>query len=251
MLKKPLKHFQEHAMLARFLQSCQSVLKRHDCRRAAGEILNDLHGPALKAYGVGRVIVSGDAVTLTLRGSLPKLPDSNWCQADAETLTLQVAGLKASAIKRHAAELETILSRLVRDGDGAHVWIVPDGYMAALSDEEKRWEREGGGYFSHEALCVQNTGAKPSRCELFVYFEAPGRDVLRHRFNVPAQSSIHLRLDKLPGAKKQPFIPKSTPVGYKVASYDAPVVVQGSRILTSGKNSEFASFGTTMAWTPG
>ncbi|MCY3024570.1 MAG: sensory rhodopsin transducer, partial [Planctomycetota bacterium] len=135
-------------------------------------------------------------------------------------------------------------------GDGAYVWIVPDGYMAALSAHEKRWEREGGGYFSHESMCVQNTGARPTRCELTVYFEAPKRGVLRHAFEVPAQRSIHLRLDKIPGMRGEPFIPKSTPVGYKIVSRDAPVVVQGSRILTSGCDSEFASFGTAMAWTP-
>jgi hypothetical protein len=237
-------------MLVRFLQSCQTVLGRHTCRRAASEILNDLYGAALKPYGVGRIVVSLDSVTLTLRGRLPKLPKNDWIHLDAEMLTLDTFRLKKDTVTQHAEELKKILARLVRDGDGAYVWIVPDGYMAGLSSEEKDWEKNGGGYFSHEALCIQNTGSKSTRCELFVYFETSGRKALHHCFTIPKQSSIHLRLDKLPGTKTKPFIAKSTPIGYKVASFDAPIVVQGSRILTSGKNSEFASFGTTMAWTP-
>ena len=128
-------------------------------------------------------------------------------------------------------------------------WLVVLLAMAGLSAVEKRWAREGGGYFSHEAICILNTGARATRCELTVYFEA-ARAARRHIFTVPARRSIHLRLDKLRGPGGGLFIPKNAPVGYKLVSFDAPVVVQGSRILTSGRNSEFASFGTTMAWTP-
>jgi len=244
-------------MLLEFLRGCEGVMERYgDYPRVAVEILNDLYGPALKAYGVGKILVADPAqVVLTVHGRLssgatPKAP----CLALHEnTIDLSLDKLGKSSVKSAAKALEKALAAYVLDGDGAYVWVVPDGYMAALSETEQRWEREGGGYFSHESLCVQNTGPRPTRCELTVYFEAPGRKTLRHAFEVPAQRSIHLRLDKIPGPpgpRGQPFIPKSTPVGYKIVSFDAPVVVQGSRILTSGHESEFASFGTTMAWAP-
>ena len=58
------------------------------------------------------------------------------------------------------------------------------------------------------------------------------------------------RLDKLKNENGEPLIAKDAPVSYKITSRDARVVVQGSRILTSGENSIFASFGTVMAWCP-
>jgi len=241
-------------MLLEFLRSCKNVLARYGEQPCvATEILNDLHGPALKVYGVGKIVMAGPTkVVLTLHGRLrygAKSPAA--CLAlHANTVDLCLERLGESGAKFAARALKKTLVSYVLDGDGAYVWIVPDGYMAALSETERRWEREGGGYFSHESMCVQNTGPRPTRCELTVYFEARGRKALRHAFAVPAQRSIHLRMDKIPGLRGQPFIPKSTPVGYKIVSLDGPVVVQGSRILTSGRESEFASFGTTMAWTP-
>lgn len=241
-------------MLSEFLQGSRSVLARYGSNlSAASRILNDLHGPALKAYGVGRIVtVSTKQITLTVHGRRAKgaKATSACVAANAGTVDVFLDRLGAGGVKAAAKALEKALASYVLDGDGAYVWIVPDGYMAALSANERRWAREGGGYFSHESMCVQNTGMRPTRCKLTVYFEAPGRKVLRHAFQVPAQRSIHLRLDKIPGVRGAPFIPKSTPVGYKIVSFDAPVVVQGSRILTSGKDSEFASFATTMAWAP-
>jgi hypothetical protein len=241
-------------MLSDFLQGSKSVLARYGSNlSAASRILNDLYGPALKAYGVGRIVtVSAKQVTLTVHGRRAKggRATSACVAANAGTVDVSLDKIGKGGVKAAAKALERALASYVPDGDGAYVWIVPDGYMAALSANEERFRREGGGYFSHESMCVQNTGMRPTRCELTVYFEAPGRKVLRHAFHVPAQRSIHLRLDKIPGMRGEPFIPKSTPVGYKIVSYDAPVVVQGSRILTSGRGSEFASFGTTMAWAP-
>jgi hypothetical protein len=48
----------------------------------------------------------------------------------------------------------------------------------------------------------------------------------------------------------EPLIAKDAPVSYKITSLDSRIVVQGSRILTSGEDSIFASFGTVMAWCP-
>ncbi|MGD0089405.1 MAG: sensory rhodopsin transducer [Planctomycetota bacterium] len=240
-------------MLLRFLKSCLEVLSRYGEQPcAAAQILNGLYGPALKVYGVGGLVVPrATRVVLAVHGRLREgaKPAADCLALHAETIDLHLDEMDETGVKSAAEALEQALGCYVLDGDGAYVWIVPDGYMAALSAAEQRWEREGGGYFSHESLCVQNTGPRATRCQLTVYFEAPGRRVLRHAFEVPAQRSIHLRLDKIAGLHGGPFIPKSTPVGYKIVSLDAPVVVQGSRILTSGRESEFASFGTTMGWT--
>ncbi|MCG9127628.1 hypothetical protein JT359_08525 [Candidatus Poribacteria bacterium] len=136
------------------------------------------------------------------------------------------------------------------DGDGAYVWIIPDGYMAGLTESEQEWEEHGGGYFSHESICISNTADIDTSCLLEVLYEDPSFENVSCEFDVPAHRSIHYRLDKLKNDNGDPLIAKDAPVSYKVTSRDARVVVQGSRILTSGENSIFASFGTVMAWCP-
>jgi len=136
------------------------------------------------------------------------------------------------------------------DGDGAYVWIVPDGYMAALTPAEKEWEAHGGGYFSHESICISNTADSDTRCLLEVLYEDPTLENVSCEFEVPAHRSVHYRLDQLKREDGEPLIAKDAPVSYKITSRDTRVVVQGSRILTSGENSVFASFGTVMAWCP-
>ena len=135
-------------------------------------------------------------------------------------------------------------------GDGAYVWLIPDGYMAGLTETEQEWEKYGGGYFSHESICISNTADIDTCCLLEVLFEDPTMENVSCDFDVPAHRSIHYRLDKLKDANGEPLIAKDAPVSYKITSRDARVVVQGSRILTSGENSIFASFGTVMAWCP-
>ncbi|MCZ7645106.1 MAG: sensory rhodopsin transducer [Planctomycetota bacterium] len=244
-------------MLQSFIQDAAWATNRYGIGAgnlsAAGEMLNALYGDALKVHGVRRVVVvSADLVALAVNGICRVFHKNfgRYMSLTERSIDLNLRAVREGQVDAAAAELKQALAEFVLDGEGAHVWIVPDGYMAALSENERRWAREGGGYFSHESMCVQNTGARAARCELFVYFEAPGREILRHAFEVPANRSIHLRLDLIPGMGGEPFVPKSMPVGYKIVSYDAPVVVQGSRILTSGQGSEFGSFGTTMAWTP-
>lgn len=241
-------------MLQSFIESIDQTLSRyHGNLQAASEILNDLFGPALKAYGVSRVVApSQNIVVLTMRGLLNggNGMDGDFVRALPRTVEINMNELNGTSLEKAAEELRRALGAYIFEGDGAHVWVVPDGFMAELTDTEKQWERDGGGYFSHEALCVQNTASRETSCELQVFFEEDGREVRKHTFTVPAKRSIHLRIDKIPGQKDEPFVPKGQPVGYKVISFDTPVVVQGSRILTSGKDSEFASFGTVMAWRP-
>ena len=136
------------------------------------------------------------------------------------------------------------------DGDGAYVWVIPDGYMAALTPAEQEWEEHGGGYFSHESICISNTADRDTCCLLEVLYEDLTLENVSCEFDVPAHRSVHYRLDKLKDENGEPLIAKDAPVSYKITSRDTRIVVQGSRILTSGENSAFASFGTVMAWCP-
>ncbi|SVB57139.1 uncharacterized protein METZ01_LOCUS209993 [marine metagenome] len=146
--------------------------------------------------------------------------------------------------------IEKILKSYFSEGDGAYVWIVPDGYMASLTKEEKEWEVGGGGYFSHESICVSNTSDFDTVCTIEVLYEDADHQNTSCEFEVGGHRSVHYRLDKLKAENNDPLIAKDQPTSYKITSLSAKVVVQGSRILTSGDHSEFASFGTVIAWTP-
>ena len=151
------------------------------------------------------------------------------------------------------ANSETVsdaLKSYASDGDGAYVWVIPDGYMAGLTPAEQEWEQHGGGYFSHESICISNTADIDTRCRLDVLYEDITMKNVSCEFDVPAHRSVHYRLDKLKDTNGAPLIAKDAPVSYKITSRDARIVVQGSRILTSGEGSIFASFGTVMAWCP-
>ena len=153
-------------------------------------------------------------------------------------------------IHKNPEAIADALKCYASDGDGAYVWIVPDGYMAALTPAEQEWEAQGGGYFSHESICISNTADRDTRCLLEVLYEDPALENVSCEFEVQAHRSVHYRLDKLKREDGEPLIAKDAPVSYKITSRDARIVVQGSRILTSGENSTFASFGTVMAWCP-
>lgn len=104
------------------------------------------------------------------------------------------------------------------EGEGARVWIIPDGYLP----------RGGQGIDSHEAICVLNTGAEPAHLTVTAYYadRAPERGV---SVTVPAERDVHLRLDA--PAEIGLEIPQETPYGLRVES-DRPVVVQHSRMDT-------------------
>lgn len=145
--------------------------------------------------------------------------------------------------------LKKSVKQYLFEGDGKYVWIIPDGFMASLTEVEKEREESGDGYFSHESVCVINTSDYNTRCKLEVFYEEnPEENNFECEFEVRAKQSLHYRLDKLKDESRNPLIKKDLPVSYKITSLDARIVVQGSRILTSGKDSEFASFGTVMGW---
>ncbi len=209
-------------------------------------LLNDTFGDWLASQGVSSLTMFGDnTVCLNVRGELKHTTSVKGIKTHSRFLVISLAQVAdnpeaiADALKGYSSE-----------GDGAYVWVIPDGYMAALTPAEQEWEEHGGGYFSHESICISNTADIDTRCLLEVLYEDTTLENVSCEFDVPAHRSVHYRLDKLKNENGEPLIAKDAPVSYKITSRDARVVVQGSRILTSGENSIFASFGTVMAWCP-
>ncbi|MDE0019801.1 MAG: sensory rhodopsin transducer [Candidatus Poribacteria bacterium] len=218
----------------------------------ATDLLNDRMQDCFRACGIGRaaLLATSNNILFTVRGELKagdhKPPRGVKLKQTAFEVRLNKLQYEGAGYDL----LDEILQHYEMEGDGAYVWIVPDGYMASLSDVEKVWEAEGGGYFSHESMCVLNTSDKPTRCRLEAFFEDTSIAPVSVEFVVEAKQSLHYRIDKLKREDGSDLIPKDAPVSYKITSFDKRVVVQGSRILTSGRSSEFGSFGTVVAWTP-
>ena len=209
-------------------------------------LLNDTFGDWLASQGVSRLVMLGDnTVCLNVRGTLKHPTSLNGIQPRSRFLMISL-----DKVNDNPEAITDALKCYSSEGDGAYVWIVPDGYMAALTPAEQEWEAQGGGYFSHESICISNTADNDTRCLLEVLYEDPALENVSCEFEVPAHRSVHYRLDQLKDENGEPLIAKDAPVSYKITSRDARVVVQGSRILTSGENSVFASFGTVMAWCP-
>ena len=210
-------------------------------------LLNNTFGDWLISQGISRVdLLTPTCLWVTVQGELEQeqtIPGirlyNRFFLIDRNEVKVKDAEVIADALKCYRS-----------DGDGAYVWIIPDGYMAALTPAEQKWEAHGGGYFSHESICISNTADKDTRCLLDVLYEDTSLENVSCEFEVPAHRSVHYRLDKLRDEKGEPLIAKDAPVSYKITSCDTRIVVQGSRILTSGENSMFASFGTVMAWCP-
>ncbi|MBM3214458.1 hypothetical protein FJZ36_06050 [Candidatus Poribacteria bacterium] len=216
-----------------------------------GRLLNDLTADCAAAMGIGEIAVIGDRkIIANVRGSLRETGRGivgvsfgpHTIRIDFEQLRVADDGYE---------QLRQLLAHFDMDGDGSYIWFVPDGYMASLSEVEKVWEKHGGGYFSHESICVLNTASRPTDCILEAFYEDTSLKPVSARFTVQPKQSVHYRLDKLTAADGSPLIRKDAPTSYKLTSLHTRVIVQASRILTSGRSSEFGSFGTTMAWTPG
>ena len=219
-------------------------------------LINDTFGDWLASQGVSHLaMLDAHRFCLNVRGQLKQeLPAkgihvgrSSQAHIEQHSRFLIVA---LAEVAETPEALADALNCYSSDGDGAYAWVIPDGYMAALTSAEQEWEAQGGGYFSHESICISNTADIDTRCFLEVLYEDISLDNVSCEFEVPAHRSVHYRLDKLKAENGEPLIAKDAPVSYKITSRDARVVVQGSRILTSGEDSMFASFGTVMAWCP-
>ena len=209
-------------------------------------LLNDTFGDWLTSQGVSHLeMLDENRLCLNVIGQLRKDNSPKGIQVYSRFLVISLDG-----IIDNPESVADALKSYTSDGDGAYVWVIPDGYMAGLTAAEQEWEEHGGGYFSHESICLSNTADIDTRCLLEVLYEDTTMENVSCKFDVPAHRSVHYRLDKLKDANGEPLIAKDAPVSYRITSQDARIVVQGSRILTSGENSMFASFGTVMAWCP-
>ncbi len=209
-------------------------------------LFNDSFGDWLASQGVSRLDMLGNNLLhLNVRGTLKQDDPITGIKLYPRSFVVSL-----DEVTKNPEAIADALTCYSSDGDGAYVWIVPDGYMAALTPAEQEWEAHGGGYFSHESICISNTADSDTRCLLEVLYEDPTLENVSCEFEVPAHRSVHYRLDMLKTENGDPLIAKDAPVSYKITSRDTRVVVQGSRILTSGENSTFASFGTVMAWCP-
>ena len=209
-------------------------------------LLNNTFGDWLASQGVSRVdLLTPKYLWVSVQGELKQAHTVPGIE-----LYDRFFVINRDEVHKNPEAIADALKCYASDGDGAYVWIVPDGYMAALTPAEQEWEAQGGGYFSHESICISNTADRDTSCLLEVLYEDPALENVSCEFEVQAHRSVHYRLDKLKREDGEPLIAKDAPVSYKITSRDARIVVQGSRILTSGENSAFASFGTVMAWCP-
>ena len=209
-------------------------------------LLNDTFGPWLASQGVSHLeMLNENRLCLNVTGHLREHNPSKGIQLYSRFLVISLDEATANS-----EAISDALKSYTSEGDGAYVWVIPDGYMAVLTPAEQVWEQQGGGYFSHESICISNTADIDTLCQLEVLYEDIAMKNVSCEFDVPAHRSVHYRLDKLKDANGAPLIAKDAPVSYKITSRDAKIVVQGSRILTSGEDSIFASFGTVMAWCP-
>ncbi len=110
--------------------------------------------------------------------------------------------------------------------EGARTWLIPDAYLATPPNRSDP-------YFSHEAVCILNTGPREAHIGLDLYFEdrPPAKDI---RVTVGAERTAHVRLDR-PETLGGFAIPRDTPYAIRVRS-DEPVIVQYSRLDTTQAN---------------
>ena len=120
------------------------------------------------------------------------------------------------------------------EGEGAKVWLFPDGYLPA--------EGAGGPYSGHEAICLLNTGGEDAQVRLDFFFESREPE-LNVPLVLPARRCLHLRTDRPIGAFR---VPRETPYALRVRS-SVPVVAQYSRLDASQSNLAFMA---VLGWTP-
>ncbi len=122
--------------------------------------------------------------------------------------------------------------------EGHRVWIVPDAYLPPVTAKDEAKRVRGRGYWSHESLCVINTGARPASVSLTFYFE--DRPAVKDiRVTLAGERTRHIRFDK-PGQLGGFRVPAGVPYALRVES-DVPVVVQHSRLDTTQPNCAFLS----------
>jgi hypothetical protein len=100
-------------------------------------------------------------------------------------------------------------------------WYIPDCY----------WHSKSNGVFvSHEAVCILNTNSVPALVNMTLYFEDRGM-VGGYSVEVPAERTLHIRLDKLVNLDGIP-VPQDTSYAM-VVDCEQVIAVQYTRVDTS------------------
>ncbi len=101
-------------------------------------------------------------------------------------------------------------------------WYIPDAFYPGTCG--------GTAYVSHEAVCFLNVTDRDAYVSLTLYFE--DRDKMGgFSAVVPAERTVHLRLDRLVGENGQ-TVPKDTPYAIMIES-EAEIKVQYTRVDTT------------------
>lgn len=114
--------------------------------------------------------------------------------------------------------------------EGAKTWIFPDGYLPAKGPN--------GEYVGHDCICMVNTSDSDATILLDLFFESKD-PVLDIEIRLPAQRSLHLRMDK-PEMLGGYELPRETPYSARIRS-NVPIVAQYSRLDVTQANMAFLS----------
>ena len=102
---------------------------------------------------------------------------------------------------------------------GSTRWVLADGYIPGESTGDPPE------MLSHEALCILNTGDRPVRVELMLYFE-DREPAGPYALEIAPRRTLHQRFNDLEDPEPVP-----TGRGYAcVVEAEAPVVVQQTRL---------------------
>jgi hypothetical protein len=102
---------------------------------------------------------------------------------------------------------------------GKRRWAIAEGYIPEGSTEQSHE------LVSHEAICILNSGTRDAHVTLHAYF-ADRKPAGPYRFTVPAERTLHVRLNDL--GDPEP-IPTATEYSSLIES-DEPIVVQHTRL---------------------
>lgn len=118
------------------------------------------------------------------------------------------------------------------EGEGAKVWLIPDGYIPEAGTSKMK---------GHDAVCLLNTGKTPAHVTFDFYFEDrdPIRDV---KLTLEGERTWHVKIED--SERLGVEVPRLVPYAVRVTS-DVNIVVQYSRLDATQTNMTLM---TTMAW---
>ena len=111
------------------------------------------------------MMLGDNTVCLNVRGELKQRHIN---KRNKSTLPCLVISL--DKVKENPEAITDALKAYTLDGTGLCLGY-PGWLYGALTPAEQEWEEHGGGYFSHESICISNTADRDTRCLLEVLYE--------------------------------------------------------------------------------